>query len=523
MRLALALVIALGSAGAASADVVSTAPERAEVTIYRDRPVSTEDLANLDQDDDSGLALITETRPVDLPAGESRVRFEGVADGIIPESATVEGLPGGVVERNFDYDLMSPGALIAAMVGRPVTIVRTDRKTGKETRETAVLRSGPDGVVLQLAGGVEALKCSGGPERLVFDQVPAGLADRPTLSALVLTDHPGRYVARVSYLTVRMDWSADYIARIAADGKSLDLTGWITLANRTAVSFKDAPTAVVAGRLARAPVDLPDVEDKPVRLNCWPNETTHSGWRYRPRINGMLQTVPTAITAAPAAEAAEEIMVTAEKRVGQSNLGDYKLYTLAEPTTVAARQTKQVQFLHQPAVRFETVHVAEVDVGPGDTPDPDGEQPTQIVLRLENKPESGLGQPLPAGMVQVRRPGGMGELYVGGYGLRDVPVGEPFEISTGDTTEVSFRRKVVSDTTGGWLHKRERISLEVTAINDEDQPVTVEVRQPRGVMRGFRLDSASAPHGTRAGDPVWRLALAPGGRTVLRYTVSLDP
>ena len=36
----------------------------------------------------------------------------------------------------------------------------------------------------------------------------------------------------------------------------------------------------------------------------------------------------------------------------QSELGDYKLYTLPEPTTVAARQTKQVAFLDQHACRL---------------------------------------------------------------------------------------------------------------------------------------------------------------------------
>ena len=56
--------------------------------------------------------MISETREVDLPAGRTRIRFEGVADAIIPASAAVEGLPGAVIERNFDYDLLDPGSLI---------------------------------------------------------------------------------------------------------------------------------------------------------------------------------------------------------------------------------------------------------------------------------------------------------------------------------------------------------------------------------------------------------------------------
>jgi hypothetical protein len=517
---ALAALMLLGLAGPAAADVVSRAPDGVEVTIYRDRPVRTADLADMDQDDPSGLAMITETRTVDLPAGRTRVRFEGVADGIVPQSASVEGLPAAVVERNFDYDLLSPGALIAALVGQPVKVVRTNPKTGKEESETATLRSGPDGVVLQTARGVEALKCSGGPERLVFDHAPEGLADRPTLSVLADVTRPGRYQVRVSYLTVRLDWSADYIARVSPDGTSLALTGWITLANRTAVSFKDAPTAVVAGHLARVPLDLPDIAAKDVQLNCWPMQTTHSGWP---------QPVPPPPPPMMAPAAVYDLVVTAESRsarvqgapirVQQSELGDYKLYTLAEPTTVAARQTKQVQFLEQPKVRFDTVYVHRVDAWNGDAPDPDQRQPTTITLRLENKTANGLGQSLPAGNVSVRLQGGAGEFYAGEYGVRDVPVGEPFEIETGQAANVFVQERVVSDTAAG---DRRRITMEVTAFNRKTAPATVEIRHAGGFLQGFKVTAESAAHGTKAGDPIWRLPLAAGAQTTLTYTVSFN-
>ena len=57
----------------------------------------------------SGFALITETRIVHLPAGLSRLRFEGVADGIEPASAIVTGLPQGVIEKNRDAQAAEPG------------------------------------------------------------------------------------------------------------------------------------------------------------------------------------------------------------------------------------------------------------------------------------------------------------------------------------------------------------------------------------------------------------------------------
>ncbi|HEY1426548.1 MAG TPA: hypothetical protein VGF50_07745, partial [Caulobacteraceae bacterium] len=180
-------------ASPAFADVVSAGPEKVAVTVYRDRPMSTAELRDAGDDDQSGLAMISETRTLDLPAGMTRVRFEGVADDIIPASVAIEGLPGALKERNFDYDLLDPGSLIEKSVGGQVMVRRVDRKTGKITEEPATLRAGPQGVVVETKAGVEALGCGGELQALVFDHLPAGLADKPTLSAIVETPRAGRY------------------------------------------------------------------------------------------------------------------------------------------------------------------------------------------------------------------------------------------------------------------------------------------------------------------------------------------
>ncbi len=487
--------------------------------------MSTRALAQLGDADTHGLALVVETREVDLPAGRSRLRFEGVADGIIPQSAGEEGLPAAVVERNFDYDLLTAGALVAGSVGENVQLVRTDRKSGRETRQGAVIRSGPDGVVLEVAGRFEALGCGGEAEKLVFDHVPAGLAPRPTLSLDVNAPEAGHYKVRLSYLTVRMDWTADYIARIAPDGRTLALSGWITLANRTATAFENAPTEVVAGHIARVPVDIPRPETPTLAPHCWPTETTHAGWlALRARIE---QAVSFA-AAAPRAALMGEMVVTAQKRAIESQLGDYKLYTLAEPTTVAARQTKQVLFLEKPAVKLETVYAhtveppseanpAALDTAPAE-PAP---KPAQIVLRLHNTAGHGLGRALPAGPVQLRQPqaiAGGQELLIGEPALdRDVPVGEPFELRLGRASKVTLTERLVSDEPRP--DHRVRQTYEVLAANAKSEPVAVEIRHARVGANGFKVTAESAPHVEKAGDPLWRLTLPAGAKETLRYTV----
>ena len=109
-----------GASSTGQRDVAAEAPSDLIVTVYR---APYRESGSIDLDSLQGFALVTETRLVRLPAGISRVRFEGVADGIEPASALVTGLPGEVIEKNRDARLLSPSALIAAAVGKPVELL----------------------------------------------------------------------------------------------------------------------------------------------------------------------------------------------------------------------------------------------------------------------------------------------------------------------------------------------------------------------------------------------------------------
>ena len=90
-------LLGLGLAAPAAADVVAEQPSELSVTVYR-APHRNSGSINLN--DLEGFALVSEKRTVNLPAGLSLLKFEGVADGIEPVSAIVTGLPRGVIEKN---------------------------------------------------------------------------------------------------------------------------------------------------------------------------------------------------------------------------------------------------------------------------------------------------------------------------------------------------------------------------------------------------------------------------------------
>src|SRR5436305_6769771 len=70
------------------------------------------------------LALVQDTRQLDIPSGRSRQEFPDVSAQIRPETVTLSGAGIGIVEQNFDFDLLSPQALMEKAVGETITLVR---------------------------------------------------------------------------------------------------------------------------------------------------------------------------------------------------------------------------------------------------------------------------------------------------------------------------------------------------------------------------------------------------------------
>ncbi|MET3666221.1 DUF4139 domain-containing protein [Caulobacter sp. 1776] len=508
---------------AAAATIPSSAPEKVAVTLYRDGdgPFQALDDWQRAQAAEKGLILVTETRTVDLPAGRHTIRFDGVAEGLIPQSAAVEGLPGKAVERNYDYALLSPGTLVERALGQPIKVVRTNRKSGRQQTVDATLIQGPTGLMVRTADGVEALGCSGGPERLVLDRVPDGLTDKPSLSTIVDVPSPTRARLTVSYLALGVNWQADYVANIHPDGQHLDLTGWLTLVNSGGSQFADAKTQAVAGKLSRQYVSVDKGRARSINRACWPMDTTHFG-KGPPPPAPPPPPPPAVMMAAPMAEArggVEEIAVTAQraKLAEQSNLGDYKLYTLPEPVTLNARQTKQVAFLDQKNVAFQRLYV--VGINAWDDGDEDGEnafRAPEVTLRLENKTANGLGKPLPSGSLSAMETVDGRPTFAGEQAVRDVAVGEPVDLVIGQAMDVLARPRLVEEKR---LSKsRVRRTYEVDLSNAKTIPVTVELRQDPNLPT-FKVVAEPRKHDIRQGQIAWRIPLAAGQTSSFRYTI----
>ena len=488
-------LLALAARVDAQAIVSSPGPDSVAVTVYRnpDRGLEPLNLQWL-----GGYALVSETRHVRLPAGESELRFEGVTSGIVPQSAIVTGLGEVVLEKNRDARLLSPGALFDASLGERLLLKRTDKATGKVREEEAIVRATSDGVVVQTAGGVEALRCTGLPETLIAPQVPQGLSAKPTLSVRVRSPDPVERDVTLSYITNNFDWQANYVAELSPAGDKMSLLAWLTLANGDQTGLADANTMAVAGKLNRDRVEVTPGEARPITISCWPQGTTSDIPIVQP-VSAELITVTGTRLSAMAPPAPPPPPAMAERGGGdmmaeQEKLGDVKLYRIPEQVTVAAQSQKQVMLLKRPAVAVETVYRLQ--------PSPsEFESALERVLITRNDAAKGLGLPLPAGGVALfgRQEGR--RILIGEGRVDDHAVGEKVEIRMDEAPGIRARGTVIG---GG-----RNAEFVVTVTNDAPEARSVEIRLPRDA-RGAKLVKYD-------GSMLWRARVPANGSAELRY------
>ncbi len=506
---ALLLLLVATPAGAQQV-VTSAGADRVAVTVYRAPHRNADEALQLGWLE--GYALISETRRITIPAGESEIRFEGVAGGIVPQSAIVRGLPDGIVERNRDAMLLSPESLLDRSLGRRLHLRRTSRATGAVIEEDAIVRSGADGaVVLQTAAGFEALRCTGLPEALDYDEVPAGLSARPTLSVRARSSQPVTATVTLAYLANGFDWQANYIANLSADGSHVELFAWLTLASSDDTSFANASTQAVAGRINREQVEVDAPEGRPLNLSCWPQGRTHEipleqqavtvvnardlALRGTTRTEDMINDLPVS-------NAGEDVVVTGTRAV-QEDLGDLKLYRIPEPVTVAAHSQKQVAFLEQPDVQISIVYRHHVD--PDGTVEAD---PARRFLITRNRREEGLGLPLPAGGVQLFTERQGRPILMGEGSLRDRAIGEDVEIDVGEAPGVLA---VIEDDDAAGTED----SYLLTVTNDQAVPVRYEMEFTPD--EGDEVRPRGTRLGRRNGHPLWAVTIPANGSATLRY------
>jgi hypothetical protein len=191
------------------------------------------------------FGLVREVRGVELGRGAGELEFRDVAGEIEPYTVNVRALDGQrlrVLEQNYRYDLLSPEQLLRKYVGRTITVYRWNSVKGVEEPVRAEVLSVNQAPILRIGDEITY----GVSGRMAFPEIPDDLIAQPTLVWL-LDGQAGRRRLEVSYLTKGMNWRADYVMVVNDADTRADLTGWVTLDNRSGASYRNAQLKLVAG------------------------------------------------------------------------------------------------------------------------------------------------------------------------------------------------------------------------------------------------------------------------------------
>ena len=416
----------------------------------------------------NGQSLVQDDRQLNVTRGRNRIEFPDVSARIRPETVTLSGPGIGIVEQNFDFDLLTPDKLMDKAVGQQVTLVRTNPATGVERSERAKVLAANGGIVLQIGDRIEVLRDDGLPVRTVFDRLPPNLRARPTLSVTVDAATAGTVPARLSYLTPNLGWTADYVALFDAAKGAMDIQGWVTLTNSTGTTFNNARTLLVAG-----------------------NPGGGGGFR---QLTGTMDSAGT-------------------ESNDRERLGDYYLYPLAERTTIANAQQKQVSFLDVKGAPARSTYEF-VNRWMGSSNDPVS---TASVLRFSTSRQGGLGDQLPAGTIRVYMRDARGDpQFIGENRIDHTPMGSAMSLRTGDAFDVKVQTTVVSRTRKGDSRWITRMRYVVT--NARPEAVTVLVAQD-GLWGDVRISDESLKSERVSADRVeWQVPVNANGKTELTAT-----
>jgi hypothetical protein len=432
----------------------------------------------------SNIALVRDVRQLALPSGTLDLQLADIAASVNPATVHFRSLSEpaklAMLEQNYEYDLLGPERLLKKYVGRDVTLVRTRSEAGTSKQEivTARLLAYNDAPVWQIGNEIVTGYAA---EQYRFPEIPGNLHSRPTLVWKLENSGARDHRIETSYLAGNLSWSADYVLTVGRDDQHADLDGWVTVSNTSGTSYRNTRLQLVAGELNR--VDGNMMKDEAVMAKV-------------------------AQRAASPEAFAREVF------------SEYHLYSLNRRTTLEENETKQIALLNgsgTPVKKLFVVNGQSFYYRNRQNPGSPLKDSVQVFYKFRNDEASGLGMPMPAGVIRVYQADTKGGLQFAGEDRIDhTPKDEDVTIKIGTAFDVVCERKQTDfERIADNVYE---MAFEIRLRNHKATPITVQVNEP--IAGDWRMLSSTYPaKKTEAFAAQFDVPVAAGGEGVLQYRV----
>ena len=446
------------------------------------------------------FAVVRDIVPLDLKSGVNEVRYPDATAQVEPDSVILRDPTGRhslqILEQNYRNDPVTQELLLSLFEGKTIDFERMRLKDNTQTPEIIpgkIIRSGyvPGGAAQQPIIEVNGKMQFSLPGQPLFPDLGDDTVLKPTLNWLLQSDKSGKFDAEVGYITSGFTWEAGYNLVSPEKGDLVDLIGWVTLNNNSGKTFRDAKIKLMAGDVNR----------------IQPNPTMGG-------IAGRMM-LAESLSAAPA--------------VTEKAFDEFHLYSIARPTTLRDRETKQVEFVHAEHVVAPTIYV--YDGAPGyrfygglnysQGYGTEGNKKIRVMREFVNSDTNHLGMPLPAGKLRFYRRDADGQLeFVGEDRIDHTPRNETIRVTTGNAFDLVGERKQTSfhvDTGDKWMDESFEIKL-----RNRKQDMPVEIRVVEHLYRWNNWEITQKSDGFTKKDSQtieFRVPVKPDEEKTITYTV----
>jgi len=385
----------------------------------------------------SNLGLVKDRRKIKLPVKEGELRFMDVAAYIMPETVHVKSINAptqlSILEQNYEYDLMNTSKLLDKFVGKKIKLLTRNHYQDKTEIIDAELLSNNGGPIYRIGDEIFLSH----PGEQILPEIPENLIAQPTLTWTFANQSKTPHIVEVSYLTNNISWKADYVVILNQDDTKADLSGWVTLDNKSGAQYTKAKLKLVAGEVNRA--------------------------------------------SAPVNRSGRMVMMAiAEDRGGafqEKAFFEYHIYDLQKLTTIKNNQTKQISLLEANGVQvkkefliagnFGYLHYSQYRAN-------DYKIPVNVYVEMVNSKENNMGMAIPAGIIRVYKEDNEKSLqFVGEDRVDHTPKDEKIKVKLGKAFDiVAERRQTAYRSIAKGLHES---TWEVVIRNHKEEDVIVGV------------------------------------------------
>ena len=448
------------------------------------------------------FAVVRDTVPLDLKSGLNEVRF-GDATAHVETDSVILRDPAGkrsfrILEQNYRNDPVSQELLLSLFEGKTIEFENLRTKDNTQVREIIpgkIIRSGyvpgagAEQPIIEVNGKLQFTL----PGQPLFPSLGDDTILKPAFNWLIKSDDAGKFDAEVGYVTGGFSWESSYNLVAPEKGDTVDLIGWITMNNQSGKTFRDAKIKLMAG----------DVN------------------KIQPQINTMGGRMMRMAMAAPMADA---------EAVSEKSFDEFHLYTIARPTTLRDRESKQVEFVRATSVKAPVIYVYDGAQGMGygfygglnndRNYGTQGNKKVWVKREFVNAETNHLGLALPKGKLRFYRRNDDGQLEFTGEDMIDhTPRNETIRVTTGNSFDLVGERKQTdfkTDRSDKWLDE----SFEIKLRNRKKEAVEFRVVEHLYRWNNWNLTAKSDEFKkTDAQTIEFRVNVKPDEEKTVTYTV----